>query len=143
MNIRATSNPLVRAAGHWLERVNDRHPWSHNDHFHPWILRSLPAAPSRVLDVGCGRGELAGALIPRAGLVEGIDPDAAMAYATATRFWSEPRVHIARRTLTEQAGEDRKSTRLNSSHVAISYAVFCLKKKTKKSTLTEPRVTLD
>src|SRR5439155_21017807 len=29
-----------------------------------------------------------------------------------------------------RAGEDRKSTRLNSSHVAISYAVFCLKKKT-------------
>src|SRR5437660_5452431 len=27
------------------------------------------------------------------------------------------------------AFEDRKSTRLNSSHVAISYAVFCLKKK--------------
>src|SRR5207249_10775086 len=26
--------------------------------------------------------------------------------------------------------EDRKSTRLNSSHVSISYAVFCLKKKT-------------
>src|SRR5690625_5763270 len=30
-----------------------------------------------------------------------------------------------------RAGGDRKSTRLNSSHVAISYAVFCLKKKTK------------
>src|SRR5437870_6723420 len=29
-------------------------------------------------------------------------------------------------------GEDRKSTRLNSSHVAISYAVFCLKKKNTK-----------
>src|SRR5690625_7130062 len=28
--------------------------------------------------------------------------------------------------------EDRKSTRLNSSHVAISYAVFCLKKKKKE-----------
>src|SRR5690606_41465957 len=28
---------------------------------------------------------------------------------------------------------DRKSTRLNSSHVKISYAVFCLKKKTKNS----------
>ena len=27
------------------------------------------------------------------------------------------------------ANEDRKSTRLNSSHVVISYAVFCLKKK--------------
>src|SRR5699024_12151321 len=29
---------------------------------------------------------------------------------------------------------DRKSTRLNSSHVSISYAVFCLKKKTKHRT---------
>src|SRR5439155_13584465 len=31
---------------------------------------------------------------------------------------------------------DRKSTRLNSSHVAISYAVFCLKKKKNSSTVT-------
>src|SRR5205807_9198082 len=30
-----------------------------------------------------------------------------------------------------QEGEDRKSTRLNSSHLVISYAVFCLKKKNK------------
>src|SRR5437868_10726851 len=30
--------------------------------------------------------------------------------------------------------EDRKSTRLNSSHVSISYAVFCLKKKNQTST---------
>src|SRR3712207_7162794 len=30
-------------------------------------------------------------------------------------------------------GPDRKSTRLNSSHANISYAVFCLKKKTKRS----------
>src|SRR2546430_10233284 len=33
--------------------------------------------------------------------------------------------------------EDRKSTRLNSSHSQISYAVFCLKKK--KTSRTEPR----
>src|SRR5690625_6762262 len=32
---------------------------------------------------------------------------------------------------------DRKSTRLNSSHVAISYAVFCLKKK--KNNITDQR----
>src|SRR5437588_1094470 len=31
-----------------------------------------------------------------------------------------------------EAGRDRKSTRLNSSHTVISYAVFCLKKKTDK-----------
>src|SRR5436305_5776749 len=30
---------------------------------------------------------------------------------------------------TRARGQDRKSTRLNSSHVRISYAVFCLKKK--------------
>src|SRR3989442_11858217 len=41
---------------------------------------------------------------------------------------------------------DRKSTRLNSSHVRISYAVFCLKKKKKKSIkqcLTTKKTTCD
>src|SRR5256885_3979518 len=32
--------------------------------------------------------------------------------------------------IAERIGRDRKSTRLNSSHLVISYAVFCLKKKT-------------
>src|SRR5699024_12192432 len=36
--------------------------------------------------------------------------------------------HFKERTQQEQ-GLDRKSTRLNSSHVSISYAVFCLQKK--------------
>src|SRR5439155_26637712 len=36
---------------------------------------------------------------------------------------------IERQETPQAAGLDRKSTRLNSSHVAISYAVFCLKKK--------------
>src|SRR2546427_3027321 len=36
--------------------------------------------------------------------------------------------------LLERAAEDRKSTRLNSSHSQISYAVFCLKKKKKQTT---------
>src|SRR2546429_1628940 len=35
--------------------------------------------------------------------------------------------------------EDRKSTRLNSSHGYISYAVFCLKKKKKRQHHSEPR----
>src|SRR5699024_12389069 len=35
------------------------------------------------------------------------------------------------RPAPQAACEDRKSTRLNSSHVSISYAVFCLKKKKK------------
>src|SRR5439155_7692675 len=39
-----------------------------------------------------------------------------------------------------EGGQDRKSTRLNSSHVAISYAVFCLKKKKKCTDDFIPRV---
>src|SRR5438132_8399989 len=35
------------------------------------------------------------------------------------------------------ANRDRKSTRLNSSHTVISYAVFCLKKKKKKKAYTK------
>src|SRR5436309_5955660 len=46
--------------------------------------------------------------------------------------------HTARETGGQCPGNrrfpDRKSTRLNSSHVKISYAVFCLKKKKKKKT---------
>src|SRR5690349_23463076 len=40
------------------------------------------------------------------------------------------------------AGEDRKSTRLNSSHVEISYAVFCLKKKKQKKLTSIRQITI-
>src|SRR5690554_7781357 len=43
----------------------------------------------------------------------------------------------------EHQGRDRKSTRLNSSHVRISYAVFCLKKKKKKHTISRNNETFD
>src|SRR3712207_8727259 len=42
-------------------------------------------------------------------------------YVTRRRVWVRAEPH--------QGGTDRKSTRLNSSHANISYAVFCLKKK--------------
>src|SRR5256885_8781885 len=35
----------------------------------------------------------------------------------------------------QESAQDRKSTRLNSSHLVISYAVFCLKKKNRNDTL--------
>src|SRR5207253_7822662 len=40
-------------------------------------------------------------------------------------------ISTGRSSLKSNESRDRKSTRLNSSHVAISYAVFCLKKKKK------------
>src|SRR3712207_7530162 len=67
----------------------------------------------RAAEVGCGlylEGERQG-LLRRAG--------------SAAR-------RLGRRLL--QGSADRKSTRLNSSHANISYAVFCLKKKKKKQT---------
>src|SRR3712207_7170057 len=52
-------------------------------------------------------------------------------------------IHIAGRYPTDlyelveeqRGGEDRKSTRLNSSHANISYAVFCLKKNTQQNSM--------
>src|SRR5690554_5672510 len=50
--------------------------------------------------------------------------------ATAAMFYIDGQT-IDYLKLTGREPEDRKSTRLNSSHVRISYAVFCLKKKKK------------
>src|SRR5256885_4506480 len=64
-------------------------------------------------------------------------------YGFARKMVDTPKV-VFSKTLTRVAGKnvrvesgdlvqaDRKSTRLNSSHLVISYAVFCLKKKKKK-----------
>src|SRR5690242_21017751 len=61
---------------------------------------------------------------------------------TATRFRYSPRAAhqhpyggagLRPRARNMRPGIDRKSTRLNSSHMSISYAVFCLKKKKKKT----------
>src|SRR5258705_2515681 len=48
-----------------------------------------------------------------------------------TSLASRPQPHCRRR---RPRRVDRKSTRLNSSHLGISYAVFCLKKKKKRHT---------
>src|SRR5256885_10818085 len=52
-------------------------------------------------------------------------PDLALAVVAA-----RPGQHLACPGRRPQRRGDRKSTRLNSSHLVISYAVFCLKKKT-------------
>src|SRR5690606_42081480 len=50
-------------------------------------------------------------------------------YATDLTDAAQPEERVVRADHLE-CTQDRKSTRLNSSHVKISYAVFCLKKKT-------------
>src|SRR5260221_9757320 len=46
-------------------------------------------------------------------------------------------VHPSPAHRVERVRQDRKSTRLNSSHTVISYAVFCLKKKKKNTSGTK------
>lgn len=54
----------------------DRKRWNHNIHYHPRILRAVPAGARRALDVGCGEGMLARELRRTVPHVTGIDLDA-------------------------------------------------------------------
>jgi SAM-dependent methyltransferase len=96
MDVRDSANPVVLSAGRWLARVNARHPWNHNEHFHSWILHNLPARRQAAVDVGCGTGLLAGKLAPHFARVTGIDADEGMAAAASARLASDPRVTIMR-----------------------------------------------
>lgn len=59
-----------------IDRFNQARPWSHNNHYHRWILRRLPSSFGSALDVGCGSGDLIRLLAARAGSVVGVDLDA-------------------------------------------------------------------
>src|SRR5690606_35541659 len=58
-----------------------------------------------------------------------VDEHRVVRYDRAARLRNDVRMAHARLVADFRQAEDRKSTRLNSSHVKISYAVFCLKKK--------------
>src|SRR5699024_5039799 len=68
------------------------------------------------------------------------DPEIAPQFLAVTQNETERMIRMVNSLLQlskmdskEQPLKDRKSTRLNSSHVSISYAVFCLKKKSQQS----------
>lgn len=77
-----------------MAALNARHPWNHNDHFHRWILASLPSARRRALDVGCGRGGLVARPAPEFDEVVGCDVDAEMRAAAEARCGPWPNVRI-------------------------------------------------
>src|SRR5437870_7177983 len=60
------------------------------------------------------------------------DSGVAIAHRLGRAGWGRTVEQRRCRDRNSARARDRKSTRLNSSHVAISYAVFCLKKKKKK-----------
>lgn len=78
MNVRQSTNSVVVAASRGLEWANARHPWSHNDHFHSWILNNLPSRRARAADIGCGQGGLVTKLAGHFDHVDGVDTDREM-----------------------------------------------------------------
>lgn len=85
MNIRLIEHPVARRAVEGLHDFNSRHPWSHNDHFHGWILANLPAHRATAVDIGCGQGALVAKLAARFSQVHGTDADAGMRAEAARR----------------------------------------------------------
>src|SRR5207248_5478877 len=96
-------------------------------------LRHLPSFPTRrssdLVNTGAPVRRWTSAAISMWALARGVMPS--WSVATLTRPARAGLVKVA----TDHDGIDRKSTRLNSSHRTISYAVFCLKKKTKSHQL--------
>src|SRR5689334_24729198 len=70
------------------------------------------------------------------GMKRRLDLALALVHRPRILFLDEPTTGLdiqSRTALWEEVARDRKSTRLNSSHSSISYAVFCLKKKKKNN----------
>src|SRR5690242_21089458 len=76
------------------------------------------------------------AMIEQAGLRIVAQRRVRMTREQAETFYAVHRQRPFFGELVETMTSDRKSTRLNSSHMSISYAVFCLKKKKKKKKMT-------
>src|SRR5438105_5711471 len=84
-------------------------------------------------------------LFPYTTLFRSIDvftaPERMSTPTITTKMWNSSRNHAGPARCMESPHGDRKSTRLNSSHEWISYAVFCLKKKKKKKTKNKEQQT--
>src|SRR5438067_11325750 len=116
----------------------------------PWKGLVHGPGPAGVVEVDVGDGDARELVRSHAELVEGLEEDGDRALAARLDQHGrsavdqiarrdavpapEPGVdlgHACRDRRRHGHRRDRKSTRLNSSHVSISYAVFCLKKKKK------------
>lgn len=84
-----------------LQEFNARHPWSHNEYFHPWILRNLPSGRKCAVDVGCGQGKLLVALAPHFEHVTGTDVDEAMLAEASQRTEALPNVAVTSTQLAD------------------------------------------
>lgn len=68
--------------------------WNHNTHYHRWVLRRLPRAPARVLEVGCGDGLLLQRLAAAGYDAVGLEPDPPTAERARARLAGTPGVSV-------------------------------------------------
>src|SRR5699024_12624233 len=109
------------------------------------LARALSRAPSRVAALSCFLPDRSGLSAHRPSFPtrrsSDLPPDAKTPPDQSVRGCSVPYEVLCSAgcelvlalTGNHNHSQDRKSTRLNSSHVSISYAGFCLKKKTNKT----------
>src|ERR1022692_3137379 len=124
--------PLCNLVYHWIFHAWIFHPWVFHAVMGDWRKQWLPL-PARELGLNFIQGRISDGIqvlehrnpvcvfVPAGSLLRG---------RNRIRRW---RQWQWRRRLRPR--RDRKSTRLNSSHLVISYAVFCLKKKKTKTTM--------
>src|SRR5436309_9434343 len=98
------------------------------------LHRVLRATPERVYRAFLDADAMAKWLPPNGftGKVHHLDAKVGGTYNMSFTNFTTGHSHSFGGEYLELVPQDRKSTRLNSSHVKISYAVFCLKKKKKK-----------
>src|SRR5215207_8117861 len=72
---RAMAQPVatVRADFDRIALLSEQYGWSHNDHYHGFLLGQLPAQVGEALDVGCGAGAFSRLLARRSRHVLGVD----------------------------------------------------------------------
>jgi trans-aconitate methyltransferase len=88
-----------------IDRFNASQPWSHNDFYHRWLLRQLPARLRRTIDLGCGTGNLVLTMSQRADAAEGIDADPAVIATARARAQAWPNALFAVGDLMDMQGE--------------------------------------
>src|SRR5699024_11974985 len=111
---------------HYAPTPNHQQQLWHSNNWHPQYVAAPPATPHqhpvrnpRIRDRG------------KEPFVVDINNVAEDNNTFRSTIWTGK--HLQATVMSIDVGEDRKSTRLHSSHVSISYAVFCLKKKNVKN----------
>jgi ubiquinone/menaquinone biosynthesis C-methylase UbiE len=87
-----TPTSKIQADFDRIARVSGEEGWSHNSHYHGFLLKQLPARLSHVLDIGCGTGEFSRLLAARTDHVTALDLSPEMLRLAQERSSAQPNI---------------------------------------------------